>query len=390
MLANKSGMVWPTISRMKLSVALIVGTRPEAVKMAPVIRALSQSRALIPITVSTSQHQQMVHQILRNFGIRACHDLRVMRRAQTLSGLSSRLVGRLGKFFEQHPVSAALVQGDTSSALFGALCAFYHQIPVGHVEAGLRTGNVHSPFPEEMNRTLLASLATWHFAPTPGAVKRLRREGVPARSIFLTGNTVVDALRWMAPRCGDAPLKRLVGTDGLKRRLILVTCHRRESFGGPMKAVAKGLAMLARANPEVVVLFPMHPNPAARAAIMPRLKPLPNVVLCEPLDYGQFLSCLKHAHLVFSDSGGVQEEATALGKPVLVLRAQTERQEGAQAGALKLVGTDARRIALEGQRLLDSARARERMSHASQVFGDGRAATRIVRIMERSLGVAAR
>jgi UDP-N-acetylglucosamine 2-epimerase (non-hydrolysing) len=340
---------------------------------------------LVPVTISTSQHRHMVHQIFRSFDIRDYHDLQVMRRSQTLWDLSSRLAAKLGRFLEANPVAAVLVQGDTSSAFFGGLCAFYHKIPVGHVEAGLRTGNSYSPFPEEMNRTLLGSLATWHFAPTPEAVKGLRREGVPRETIYLTGNTVVDALRYMAPRCGDAPLKKLIGPVAATRRLILVTCHRRENLGAPMKAIAQGIARLAKTHSEVTVLFPVHPNPAVREVMVPELKPAPNVVLCEPLDYDRFLACLKHAYLVISDSGGVQEEATALGKPVLVLREETERQEGVKAGALKLVGTDAKQIERAATRLLADPRAYARMCQASHVFGDGRAAQRIVRILERSL-----
>jgi len=368
----------------RFRVAVIVGTRPEAIKMAPVIRALSASELLSPITLSTSQHRHMVHQIFGTFGIRRYHELRVMRRGQTLWDLSGRLAARLGRFFEANHVDAVLVQGDTSSAFFGGLCAFYHQIPVGHVEAGLRTGDRYSPFPEEMNRTLLTSLATWHFAPTGDAVKRLRREDVPSSSIYLTGNTVVDALRWMAPRCTDRPLRKLIGREAMNRRLLLVTCHRRENLGAPMRAVARGIATLAQNNPDLVVLFPVHPNPAVGAAITPSLKRVSNVILCEPLDYDQFLSCLQHAFLVISDSGGVQEEATALGKPVLVLRQDTERPEGVVAGALKLIGTDADRVVREGERLLRDARAYRRMCRASNVFGDGHSAKRIVKIVERA------
>jgi len=366
-------------------IAIIVGTRPEAIKMAPVIQALAKSKSLVPLVISTSQHRHMVEQVFQSFGIRAAHELKVMRPSQTLWDLSGRLAVKLGRFFDLNPVAAALVQGDTSSAFFGGLCAFYHQIPVGHVEAGLRTGNSYAPFPEEMNRTLLGSLARWHFAPTREAVKRLRHEGVPKNAIHLTGNTVVDALRWMAPRCESAPLKKLIGDSAFKRRLILITCHRRESLGAPMEAVASALATVARSHPETVILFPLHPNPAVRAAILPRLKSIANVILCEPLDYQQFLSCLKHAFLVISDSGGVQEEATALGKPVLVLRDQTERQEGVKAGALKLVGTNARRIIRETHRLLTDPRAYRRMSQASNVFGDGRSAGRIVAVLEAAL-----
>jgi len=327
----------------------------------------------------------MVTQIFDSFGIEADHELRVMRKSQTLSELSGRLATKLGNFLEANKVGAVLVQGDTSSAFFGGLSGYYHQLPVGHVEAGLRTGNRYAPFPEEMNRTLLAAIATWHFAPTKEASKRLLREGVPASTIYLTGNTVVDALRWMAPRCSDAPLKRILGPRHSAKHLILVTCHRRESLGRPMQDVAAGLAELARRNPDSTILFPVHPNPAVRRAVVPRLKRLPNVVLCEPLGYHQFLSCLKHAYLVISDSGGVQEEATALGKPVLVLREETERQEGVRAGALKLVGTDAKKIVREAERLLRSRAAYRRMSQASDVFGDGHSAARIVKIVERSL-----
>jgi UDP-N-acetylglucosamine 2-epimerase (non-hydrolysing) len=368
------------------SVAVIVGTRPEAVKMAPVIRALKHSRALYPITISTSQHQQMTRQILGSFGLKVDHDLKVMRKGQTLWDLSGRLAAKLGRFYGANKVAAVLVQGDTTSAFFGGLCAFYHQIPVGHVEAGLRTNEMYSPFPEEMNRTLLGALATWHFSPTTDAVKRLVAENIPAGTIFMTGNTVVDALRWMVPRCKAAPLRKLIGAGAMKRRLILVTCHRRESFGRPMAAVAGAIATVARENPDTTVLFPVHPNPKVRETVLPKLRDIPNVVLSEPLDYDQFLSCLKHAFLVLSDSGGVQEEATALGKPVLVLRESTERQEGVKAGALKLVGTDAKLIVRETRRLLTDAGAYREMSRASDVFGDGLSAERIVKVLERSLG----
>ena len=251
------------------------------------------------------------------------------------------------------------------------------------MEAGLRTGNRYAPFPEEANRKLLATLATWHFAPTIAAAKRLCLEGVNRKIIHLTGNTVVDALHWMADRSGESILRRALGAIPKARMLIVVTCHRRESFGEPLKEVAKGIARLASANPDVNIVFPVHPNPAVRAAVKP-LSRIPNVILRAPLPYDQFVACLQRAHLVISDSGGVQEEATALGKPVLVLRNETERPEGIQAGALRLVGTDAQRIAEEGQRMLDHSAA-HRQSRASNVFGDGKAAERIVRILEQAL-----
>jgi UDP-N-acetylglucosamine 2-epimerase (non-hydrolysing) len=369
----------------KLPVVVIVGTRPEAVKMAPVIRALKKSKTLTPITLSTSQHKQMTRQILAGFDLKVDHDLNVMRKGQNLWDLSSRLVTKVGRFLDTHKVAAVLVQGDTTSAFFGGLCAFYHKVPVGHIEAGLRTHEMYSPFPEEMNRTLLGALATWHFPPTDDAVARLRAEDISADTIHMTGNTVVDALRWMVPRCSDAPLKKLIGADAMKKRLILVTCHRRENLGAPMKEVATSIATIARENPDTVVLFPVHPNPAVRATVTPLLSGIANVVLTEPLDYDQFLSCLKHAYLVLSDSGGVQEEATALGKPVLVLRESTERQEGVKAGALKLVGTNGKLILRETRRLLNDRAAYEKMSRCSNVFGDGKSSERIVKILERSL-----
>jgi UDP-N-acetylglucosamine 2-epimerase (non-hydrolysing) len=369
----------------KHRVAVVVGTRPEAVKMAPVIRALARSRELVPVTISTSQHRDMVRQVLGCFGIRRFTDLHIMRQGQTLSGLSSRLAAGLGRCFAARALDAVLVQGDTSSALFGGLCAFYRQIRVGHVEAGLRTGDRYSPFPEEMNRRLLSPLATWHFAPTAEAAKRLRCEGVPAAAIHLTGNTVVDALRWMAPRCNSVALKQLVGAKAMGQRLILVTCHRRESFGLPIRRVARAIEKIARTHPEVVILFSVHPNPEVRSAVEPCLGSIANVVLSPPLDYDRFLTCLQHAYFVLSDSGGVQEEATALGKPVLVLRDQTERQEGVQAGALKLVGTDAARIVRESERLLRDPDVHRQMGRASNVFGDGKSAERIVGILERCL-----
>jgi UDP-N-acetylglucosamine 2-epimerase (non-hydrolysing) len=366
-------------------VAIIVGTRPEAIKLAPLIRALSRSQVMVPLTVFTAQHRELAEPILRSFGIKVSCNLEVMKRAQSLWGLAARLAEKLGRFFETHPVDAVLVQGDTSSALFGGLCAFYHRIPVGHVEAGLRTGERYSPFPEEMNRKLLGSLATWHFAPTREAVRRLRQEGVPARSIHLTGNTVVDAVDWMSPRCDDRLVRCLLGSEAARRRLILVTCHRRENLGAPMRAIARGLRTIGRNHPELLVLFPLHPNPAVRKLIRPTLASLPNVVLCEPLDYLTFLACLKQSHLVITDSGGVQEEATVLGKPVLVFRGNTERPEGLKAGNIQLVGTTADRLAGDVERLLLDPQAYRRMSRPSPVFGDGHASERIVQILERCL-----
>jgi UDP-N-acetylglucosamine 2-epimerase (non-hydrolysing) len=376
----------------RMPVAVIVGTRPEAVKLAPVIRAMEGSKILRPVLVATSQHGAIVRGIFRNFDLQVAHDLHVMRAGQTLWDLSSRLLARLGRFFAGHKVAAVLVQGDTTSALCGAMAAFYHHLPTGHVEAGLRTGNVAAPFPEEMNRTLLTRLVSWHFAPTTLAADRLRGEGIPTSMVFHTGNPVVDALRWMMSRCRlkESALAKLIGRNNLDRPLILVTCHRRESLGQAMRSVARGLARVAQSQPEAVILFPLHPNPAVRQAMLPRLSRLPNVILCGPLDYLQFVACLQHARFVLSDSGGIQEEATALGKPLLVLRHETERPEGLSTGVVKLVGTEAGRILRECDRLLTDQRVYARMCQASDVFGDGRAGPRIVRILEKQLRQARR
>ena len=361
-------------------VAVIAGTRPEAVKTAPVIRLLADSPTLTPVVVSTSQHREMTRSIFSDFGISVDIDLDVMRPRQTLWDLTARVSSKMGKLFAKSPVAAVLVQGDTTSAFVGALVAFYHRIPVGHIEAGLRSHDRYSPFPEEMNRMLLSCVASWHFAPTPHAARLLRKENVAASDIFTTGNTVVDALQWMVGRVNDdaAPLP----ARARGRRLVLVTCHRRENLGEPMAQVAKAVRDLAAKHDDLHFLFPVHPNPAVRDAVYPILEENPRVTLCEPLGYDAFLAALKSAWLVLSDSGGVQEESTALGRPVLVLRQETERPEGVQAGTLKLVGTDRARIVREVDKLYSSRAAYARMTKGSEVFGDGRAAERIVSILE--------
>ncbi len=366
----------------RLPVGVIVGTRPEAVKLAPVISALARSRTLRPVTINTCQHRHMVAQILTDFGIASDFFLDVMRPRQTLSGLTSRLCGAMGEFLSHHRLGAVLVQGDTTSAFVGGLCAFYYKIPVGHVEAGLRSGDMYSPFPEEINRRMLGVLATWHFAPTNRSRDALLAENIDPRSIHVCGNTVVDALHYM--------IRRMKAYGGIRRpkpddrRLVLITCHRRENLGAPMASVARAVERLARAHPEADFILPVHPNPAVREVIAPVLRALPNVCLTKPMDYDQFLSYLVRAHVVLSDSGGVQEEATSLGKPVLLLRRETERPEGIEAGVVKMVGTDEDRIYRLAHQLLASPKAWAAMARGSEVFGDGKSARRIVAILERS------
>lgn len=358
-------------------VTVVIGTRPEAVKLAPVILRLTKSAYFKTTVLCTGQHRELVESVLSTFGIQVFQRFDLKRANDTLWDLSAVLISRLGRWFEQNPTDAVLVQGDTSSAFCAGLAAYYHHIPVGHVEAGLRTENRYSPFPEELNRRLLSTAATWHFAPTKAAAARLKQSGVEPKSIFLTGNTVIDAMRSILPRNPNR-------NQNLNRS-ILVTCHRRESFGAPIRAVAKALRTIAENNPNIRIIFPIHPNPAIEGVVAPELGRVPNVILCEPMPYPEFLRRLMEAHLVLSDSGGVQEEATALGKPVLVLRNETERQEGIQNGSLKLVGVQTSAIVGETQRLLDDPKAHRAMCRPSDVFGDGKASERIVRILFREL-----
>jgi len=368
---------------MKKTVAVVVGTRPEAIKLAPLIRELQSSNHLRPFTISTSQHGEMVDQIFSNFGISADADLNVMRPRQQLWDLTAILSTRLGELFSGDPVDAVMVQGDTTSALIGGLAAFYHKLPVGHVEAGLRSHDRYSPFPEELNRTLLGRLANWHFAPTPHAAGLLRREGIEPESIFVSGNTVVDSLHWMVRRLHGREIRP--GVRNGQRKLVLVTCHRRENLGLPMRSVALAIKHLADGHPDVHFLFPLHPNPVVRESVQPILAKQNGVTLCEPLNYEEFLSALQQSYFVLSDSGGVQEEATALGKPVLVLRHETERPEGVEAGTLRLVGTDVQNILREAHELLVNPDHHRAMANGSSVFGDGHAAEKIVRILEEKL-----
>jgi UDP-N-acetylglucosamine 2-epimerase len=349
---------------MKKTIAVIVGTRPEAIKLAPVIRALGFSDHLQPVTISTSQHGEMVEQIFENFGITADVDLQVMRPRQKLWDLTAILSTELGAYFSNHPVDAVLVQGDTTSALIGGLSAFYHKIPVGHVEAGLRSHARYSPFPEELNRTLLSRIAQWHFAPTAYAANLLRSENIDNATIYTTGNTVVDALHWMSRHLRHREIRP--GILNGQRKLVLVTCHRRENIGLPMRSVALAIKHLADSHPEAHFLFPMHPNPGVRELIQPILSKQNGVTLCEPLNYEEFLSALHQSYFVISDSGGVQEEATALGKPVLVEGpAGTGKTQLAKSIAEM---TGARLIRLQCYEGLDEAKALYEWNYKKQLL----------------------
>ena len=358
-------------------IVCVVGTRPEAIKMAPVILALEQEPWAEARVLATAQHRQMLDQVLGLFAIEPHIDLNAMRPDQALTALAARLLVAIDNVLEAENPDAVLIQGDTTTIMTTALACFHRRIPIGHVEAGLRTGDLANPFPEEANRAIAGRLAQWHFAPTESARRNLLQEGVAAEAIMVTGNTVIDALLSVAGRDPE-PGPELDLEPG--RRLVLITLHRRESFGPPMREICRALQTLAARNPDVRFLYPVHPNPNVEKVAYGTLT-AGNVRLCPPLDYASFVAAMKRSHIVISDSGGVQEEAPALGKPVLVLRQETERPEAVDAGVVKLVGSDHDRIVGEAQRLLDDESAWRAMARNVSPYGDGRSARRIVKVL---------
>jgi UDP-N-acetylglucosamine 2-epimerase (non-hydrolysing) len=372
-------------------VLTVLGTRPEAIKLAPVIRRLAESRTLASAVCVTGQHRQMLDQVLGVFGIRPDHDLNVMRENQDLFSLTAALVSQMRAVLERSRPDLVLVQGDTTTTFAAALAAFYARAPVGHVEAGLRTYDKSAPFPEEVNRRLTATLAELHFAPTHRAAENLYKEGVSPEKVFVTGNTVVDALLGMAnhAHASDA-LRRLqeeYGVPAPPRRLVLITGHRRESFGQGFRNICTAVRRLAAACPDCDFVYPVHLNPHVQTPVQAILNRgrLPNVHLLEPLEYVPFVTLMRHAYLVVTDSGGVQEEAVAFGKPILILRDATERPEGVQVGAARLVGSDEDVIFAEVRRLLADRAEYAGMTNKPNPYGDGRAAERIVSILESAL-----
>jgi len=358
-------------------VLVVLGTRPEAIKLAPVVAALRAAPHLTPRVCVSGQHREMLDQMLRVFAIVPDRDLAVMQPAQDLSDVTARvLLGLRDALVAERP-AAVLVQGDTTTAMAAALAAFYAGVPVGHVEAGLRTGRLDQPFPEEMNRRLVGQLATWHYAPTAQAAENLRREGVAPAQILVTGNTVVDALQTIAAQ--PLPLPPPLDEAALAgQRLVLVTGHRRESFGAGLADLCAALRALADRYPDVLVVYPVHLNPAVDGPVRAALGGHPRVRLTPPLDYLGFLALLRRAHLAITDSGGVQEEAPSFGVPVLVTRTATERGEALTAGTARLVGTDCDTVVAAASALLDDPAAHAAMRAAGNPFGDGRAAARIV------------
>ena len=359
----------------------IFGTRPEAIKLFPVIHALEKDRRIISRVCSTGQHRELLDGVLRLAGITPDHSLDVMREGQALDALTARLIQGIGEVLDRERPDAVLVQGDTTSAMAAAIAAHYRKIPVAHVEAGLRSGDLHHPWPEEFNRKAIGALAAVHFAPTESARDALLAENVRFDRVQVTGNTVIDALLWMRELLASTPTlgwrMTTVRNACRGRKIVAVTCHRRENLDGAVERIAAALAQLARRD-DLAIILPVHHNPAVAYPLRQVLAGLANVYLLDPLNYPDFVRLLDISHIVLTDSGGVQEEAPAFGTPVLVMRERTERPEGIAAGTALLVGTDTDRIVAEVSRLLDNPAAHATMARAHNPYGDGQASARIV------------
>jgi UDP-N-acetylglucosamine 2-epimerase (non-hydrolysing) len=377
------------VEQKKIKVMTVFGTRPEAIKMAPIVLELQKHPdTIVPVVAVTAQHREMLDQVLNLFHIKPDHDLNIMAAGQTLFDITTRAMMGLDKVLTEEKPDIVLVHGDTTTTFAGALAAYYHQTAVGHVEAGLRTHNKYSPFPEEMNRRLTGCIADLNFAPTSTSEANLLAENVPPESIFVTGNTVIDALHHTVRDDFDFQEESLKDVDFQNKRIILVTTHRRENLGEPMRHVYKALKQLTEEFDDVEVVFPVHKNPKVREVVNEELGGLAKVHLIDPLDYEPFANLMHRAYLILTDSGGVQEEAPALGKPVLVLRDTTERPEAVDAGTVKLIGTDRERVYEEAKKLLTDKAEYSRMAESVNPYGDGKAAARIIQAILYHYGLA--
>jgi UDP-N-acetylglucosamine 2-epimerase (non-hydrolysing) len=363
------------------TICITLGTRPEAIKLAPVIRAFRNCPDFKTHVILTGQHREMVEQVMNLFDLQADEDLNIMQPQQTLTDITYRSLQGLENIFQKIQPQLAIVQGDTTTAFAAALAAFYQKIALGHVEAGLRTNDIYNPYPEEANRRLISQLTQLHFAPTPLAVKNLDHSGVTGE-VHHTGNTVIDALLTVAQRQPDCQIPHL---DWQQYRVLLATVHRRENWGEPLQDIIEGFRRVLGQFPDTALLLPLHRNPTVREPIQAALGDHPRVFLTEPLDYAELVGAIQRCYLLLTDSGGIQEEAPSLGKPVLVLRETTERPEAVEAGTAKLIGTQSDRILQEAGELLSDRTAYENMANAINPFGDGKAAQRIVEIVRNYL-----
>ena len=362
----------------KIKVMSIFGTRPEAIKMAPLIKELEKSDQIESIVCVTAQHREMLDQVLEIFDITPDYDLDIMQQKQTITGITTRALQGLEEVIQEAEPDLVLVHGDTTTTFVGALAAFYNKVKIGHVEAGLRTYNKHEPFPEEMNRVLTTSLADLHFAPTEAAKQNLLKEGIAEKAIFVTGNTVIDALQYTLNDAHEFEEPLLNEIDFNNNRVITVTAHRRENLGEPLKDICEAILQITEDYDDVQIVYPMHRNPEVRETAISILGKHPRIHLIEPLNLTDMHNLLNKSHLVLTDSGGLQEEVPSMGVPVLVLRNVTERPEGVEAGTLKLAGTEKANIIKLTKELLDSQEAYSKMAKAVNPFGDGRASERIV------------
>ena len=372
----------------RLKVMSVFGTRPEAIKMAPLVLELKRRPELESIVCVTAQHREMLDSVLREFDIRPEHDLNIMQSGQSLADITSRVLRGMGPVYEQEKPGLVLVHGDTTTTFAAALAAFYAHIPVGHVEAGLRTFDRWSPWPEEMNRRMTGQLASFHFAPTQRNAENLRRENVEG-SVWVTGNTVIDALRYTASGEGFSR-PELGDIDYVNHRVVTLTCHRRENYGKPMRNIFEAVRNTAKRFPDVIFVYPVHLSPVVRQAAGELLSGLPNVKLIEPLDAVDMHRLMAKSYMVMTDSGGLQEEAPALGKPVLVLRRETERPEAVEAGTVVLAGTEREKIELLAAKLLTDSAEYEKMARAVNPDGDGRACPRIADAICYAFGLSDR
>lgn len=364
-----------------LKVMTIFGTRPEAIKMAPVVKVLEAAPDMESIVTVTAQHREMLDQVLHLFSITPNYDLNIMSQGQTLYDVTCRALMGLQEVLKEAKPDVVLVHGDTTTTFVGALAAFYEGIPVGHVEAGLRTGNIYSPFPEEMNRKLTGAIGTYHFAPTTTSEANLLKENIIPDHLYVTGNTVIDALQTTVKEDYTFTEELLNKIDYVNQKVILVTTHRRENLGDPMRNVYEAIRDIIGEHEDVEVIFPMHRNPKVRSIVQEVLGDMPRVHLIEPLEYEPFANLMDRTYLIMTDSGGIQEEAPSLGKPVLVLRDTTERPEAVQAGTVKLVGTDKATVYSTAKDLITNAEMYDAMSNAVNPYGDGLASERIVQAL---------